>query len=147
MPRFKMAPHKREIIDKCEICRNPDLDGHYHLFEGAAQCTPCYERHHAAHVASVRQDGATGDLIQETADGRVVALHGCIELYVPEGMGAYEAWQELESHLEAMKGDDAGERPSVHGYQLARYFDEAEEFGGGKTSGYAGWLREVSRKD
>lgn len=128
----------RELIKACEICREKDPEEHYHLHEGTVKCTNCYDKHLG--VDPEREEAPE-------AEGRIVRLHGCIELYVPKGMSAYEAWQELESHLEAMRGDDAGEKPGVRDYYLARYFDEDEEFGGGKTSHYKAWLREVSGKD
>jgi hypothetical protein len=73
-----------------------------------------------------------------------IRLHGCIVLDVPDGMGEYEAWQQLEELLRQRSGgcgDDLGRGVSVADFFLARCIgDNVDQ----KTQSYEEWPKEVA---
>lgn len=74
---------------------------------------------------------------------RRIALHGVIELEVPGGMSAYGAWQQLESLLDPEFSGVLDSGVWVADFQLGCYFDPAEGPGGGKTSAFKSWIKDV----
>ncbi len=72
---------------------------------------------------------------------RKLRLHGCIELDVPDDIGDYSAWQDLESHLEAL---------SSRGITVTDYFAGKIVDSNGAaqhTSHYPAWIKEVTGDD
>ena len=80
---------------------------------------------------------------------RKVELHGCIVLDVPDGEGAYTAWQRLEAALDGIndEGLDLGGDVRVTDYYATRMLDpngtstNKDQI----TSHYPKWITKVSK--
>lgn len=77
--------------------------------------------------------------------GRILRLHGCIELDVPDDVGSYSAWQRLEELLEGAHEDVLG------GVVISDYFAARIVAPGSgycqTTSHFPDWKEEVFRDE